>query len=131
MKRFAAAFRSLTVVGTLLLLSGCNNFYSFTTDVEVYWSIDGSDAAQLCNFYDIGSWEVSIDGPEFRSFAIDCTDLWDSADDFYNLDEGTYSVQVTAVDPFGVPIVTGEVVDTFFEGRIEVVDIDFTDADFF
>jgi len=103
-------------------------------DMEVYWTIDGSDAASLCTTYNIGSWHVLADGPNRVSVDVDCQGGWNTGQFLWNVEEGYYDVTVEAIE-----VGTGNVLATQGQTRVRVlsdaaavtqVDLTFTASQF-
>ncbi|MBW2735061.1 MAG: hypothetical protein JRH20_21985 [Deltaproteobacteria bacterium] len=132
---------SLMMLSTLgfvgLLFSGCvieeGSEVGFSrADVEVRWTIEGVDSASLCSAYGIQTWIVELQGPESRTVVLDCVDnYWSSENDFLVLDEGFYTVRITALDPFDNELASVATTTDFYDlGYVDILSIDFLSRDF-
>jgi hypothetical protein len=103
-------------------------------DMEVYWTIEGSDGAGLCSTYNIGSWHVLADGPRRYSVDVDCQGGWNTGEFLWGVEEGYYDVTVEAIE-----VGSGSVLATQNQPRVRVladaaavtqVDLTFTASQF-
>ena len=145
-KRFGIRWKPLSLVMALLLslglAVGCYvevedhgpgpSPAPFLADLQVDWRIQGSQSANYCSAYDIASWIVEVNGPEYRESVIDCrAHWWSSENDFLSLSEGTYTVTVTAVDPLGYTLAKqSSVVDLLDLGYTDQLTFQFYASDF-
>jgi hypothetical protein len=125
----ARTARAACAVVMLLAFGGCDVEVApalYRGDLEVTWSINGSDAPSLCDVYDIDYWTVEACGPEDLDVEPDCRAYhWTTAADLYGLLKGPYTVYVRAVDPFGVTLARAAADVVVDDGVIDVVDIVF------
>lgn len=103
----------------------------------VAWTIDGSDAATLCDDLVIDIWEVELAGPENLVTDVPCGEPWDTGNEFTgggSVLTGTYDVTITAVDLDNIEItglrLEGVVVDEFDSQSPDVYSVDFDRQDF-
>jgi hypothetical protein len=132
---------SLLAVITLgiAMTSGCviavdeNGPFNNLVDLEVSWTINGSDSASLCGVYGVNTWLLEVRGPESRNVVLDCRDnYWSSENDLLLLPEGSYDVRLTALD--GGSAQSGSMQTSLYlwdDGRIERLHLDMTDVHFF
>lgn len=101
-------------------------------DVEVRWTIDGVDSAALCSVYGIQTWILEVQGPESRDVVLSCSDhYWSSENDLLLLDEGIYTVRITALDAYDNEIASVATVTEFFDlGYVDVLNIELSYLDF-
>lgn len=101
-------------------------------DLEVNWTLLGSDAPSRCARYGIDRWVVLADGPEEAESVVSCEgDTWTTADDLFALAEGTYDITLTGIDRFDRAIVeTALRTPLVDDGRTLVIDIDLLEDDF-
>jgi hypothetical protein len=99
------------LVGSLFVVSGCwlgldidDPYYRPLGDMEVSWSIEGSQSPVLCDVFGVRIWVLEVDGPEHRSVVLRCHgDFWSSENDLASLEVGHYRVQVRAEDEHNQP----------------------------
>ncbi|MBK8480987.1 MAG: hypothetical protein IPL40_07400 [Proteobacteria bacterium] len=104
----------------------------YLADLEVNWTLLGSDAPSRCAAYDIDRWVIHASGPEERETVLGCVeDDWTTANDFFGLPEGSYELTLTGIDDFDVAVVeTGVRTPLVDDGRTLVLDIDLLSEDF-
>ncbi|MBK6846170.1 MAG: hypothetical protein IPG96_01015 [Proteobacteria bacterium] len=104
----------------------------YLADLEVNWTLLGSDSPSRCADYGIDRWIILASGPEEREVELSCVgDDWTSANDFFGLPEGTYEVAVTGVDRFDRAVVDTDLRTPLVDnGRTLVIDIDLLEEDF-
>jgi hypothetical protein len=130
--------RSLALSFSLLLFAaGCGVEVTSTTgeglaDLEVIWSIDGSDSTAYCTDLAIGGWLIKARGPDSVDVFVDCFDEWTTFSELYGLLEGFYTITVSALDPADFVITSlSSSIDLFYAGDVDVLDFTFTETDFF
>lgn len=69
----------------------------FFHDLEVQWSIGGSKSTSLCTTYNIQTWVVIAEGPEYRRREFPCNQTWDASNRFHEIEEGVYRVTMQAL----------------------------------
>jgi hypothetical protein len=101
-------------------------------DLEVRWTIDSVDSANLCSVYGVRSWLIELRGPESRDVVLDCKDnYWTTENDLLMLEEGFYDVRVVALDRNGYELARRSTsIDLFDRGYVEVVRLDFRNGQF-
>jgi hypothetical protein len=130
-----ALFASL-LVGIGFLASGCylevQDEEIFLADLQVDWTIQGSDAASLCSAYGVDYWLVEVDGPESRTVELDChVHFWSSENDLLALNEGSYTVRVTALDAFRLPVASQWTSTSLYDtGYLNRLSFNFLPSDF-
>jgi hypothetical protein len=103
---FGVLFLAIAILAT----SGCyleveeEGYYTdepYLLNLQVDWTIEGSDVAILCPTYGVHRWIVELRGPEDRTTELSCANHWSTESDFSALPEGSYTVTVRALDAFG------------------------------
>lgn len=137
----AYRIRNLSIVvmmtlGIAVTASGCviaiDDDLFRSADLEVTWTINGSDSASLCGVYGVDSWMLEVRGPESRNVVLDCRDnYWSSENDLLSLPEGSYDVRLTALDHGDRQI--GKLATSLYlwdDGHVEHLSLDLIDSDF-
>lgn len=134
-----ALFASL-LIGVGILASGC--YWEvhdegpvgsvYLADLEVDWTIQGSDAASLCSAYGVDYWLVELDGPESRSVELDChVHFWSTENDLLALSEGSYTIRVTALDSYRLPVASQWTSTSLYDaGYLQRLSFNFLPSDF-
>ena len=100
-------------------------------DLQVDWTIDGSDAPALCSIYGVQRWEVTLHGPEIRQTMVDCRDnWWSSENDFTALRAGEYRVTVRALDGYDNLVASVATSVGLYDSAPERLKIDFDSGAF-
>lgn len=104
----------------------------YLADLEVNWTLLGSDAPSSCVAYGIDRWVIHAEGPEQRETVLSCIDDdWTTANDFFGLTEGTYDLTLTGIDDLDQAVVeTSLRTPLVDDGRTLVIDIDLLSDDF-
>jgi len=105
---------------------------AYLADLEVNWSVEGSDSVRACDLYGIDRWELTVSGPEDRSTIVLCDrDYWSSENDLLALEEGSYTVHLDAIDYDNLVLTsTSEHISLVDRGGVETLTFDFVDSDF-
>lgn len=138
--RFNRTVRRFSLIAALMVgLSGCHlemgiddPWYYDVADLEVNWSIDGSTRTSLCEQFGVDSWELQLRGPEPRVVNVDCKrHYWSSENDLLSLENGRYTVHLSARDSAGreIALKTHDVVLSTPDAYVEL-DLAFSAQDF-
>jgi len=129
-----------SVLAAAVLATGCMvtveddlvDFRLPLSDLQVDWTINGSSAGALCAGFGIAQWELRVRGPESRDVLLDCrAHWWSSETDLFALPEGSYQIDVRAVDAYGATLAQlSSGASVYGEGHLEVLSFDFIAQDF-